>query len=111
MQPPAMSAAEIAAHPSAPVRINCYRCRRCLYASDELPGGDVYAAAGCNDDPRTCPGAEVSLEPVAEPETLGAVPDVPLQSAPRPPQRVEAASRSSTPLHRMMPSPDTLRDA
>lgn len=59
MQPPAMAATDIARYPTAPVRVNCYLCARCLYAGDDVPDGGadaVYQAAGCHDDPRTCPG-------------------------------------------------------
>lgn len=80
MEPPAMSAAEIAQHPHASVRVNCYECQRCLYAGDELPDGDVIEAAGCNDDPRTCPGQntdpETPVAAAAPPATLLPVADV-----------------------------------
>lgn len=60
MDAPAMSASEIARHPNAAVRINCYQCQRCLFAGDDVPEGGaeaVYQGAGCHDDPTTCPGA------------------------------------------------------
>lgn len=80
MEPPAMSAQDVARNPNAAVRINCYECQRCLFAGDDVPAGGadaVYQAAGCLDDPRTCPGTTPD-EPtdVPEPAPLPSIEDV-----------------------------------
>lgn len=63
MQPPAMTADEVAEHPAAPVRVSCYLHNRTLYAGDLLPAGGadgVFAAAGCPDQ---CPAALGAADP------------------------------------------------
>lgn len=76
MESPAMPAADVARHPNALVRINCYPCQRCLFAGDEAPEGGaeaVYQAAGCLDDPTTCPGTTPDpARPVATPHATSA---------------------------------------
>lgn len=68
MQPPAMTADEVAAHPAATVRVSCYLHNRTLYAGDLPPEGGadgVFAAAGCPD---ACPAAlgEADPEPISD---------------------------------------------
>lgn len=79
MQPPAMTADEVAARPAALERVSCYLHNRTLYAGDLPPAGGadgVFAAAGCPDQ---CPAALG----VADPEPISDTP--PPAGPPAPP--------------------------